>query len=40
MTDYQPPFSFTGTVRKALVDVSGDAIEDKEAQLKMYLARQ
>ncbi|MEZ4598960.1 MAG: arylsulfatase [Syntrophotaleaceae bacterium] len=40
MTDYQPPFAFTGTVKKALVDVSGEPIEDKEAQMRMYLARQ
>src|SRR5262249_45351115 len=40
MTDYKPPFAFTGTVKKVLVDVSGEAIEDKEAQMKMYLARQ
>jgi arylsulfatase len=40
MTDYKPPFAFTGKVKKALVDVSGEAIEDKEAKMKMYLARQ
>jgi arylsulfatase len=40
MTDYTPPFTFTGTVKKALVDVSGEAIEDKEAKMRMYLARQ
>jgi arylsulfatase len=40
MMDYKPPFTFTGTVKKVLVDVSGEAIEDKEAQMKMYLARQ
>jgi hypothetical protein len=40
MDDYAPPFSFTGTVKKVLVDVSGQAIEDKEAAMKMYLARQ
>ena len=40
MTDYKPPFAFTGTVKKALVDVSGEAIEDKEAKMRMYLARQ
>jgi arylsulfatase len=40
MTDYKAPFTFTGTVKKALVDVSGEAIEDKEAKMKMYLARQ
>lgn len=40
MTDYTPPFPFTGTVKKAMVDVSGEPIEDKEAQMRMYLARQ
>jgi arylsulfatase len=40
MTDYTPPFTFTGTVKKVLVDVSGEAIEDMEAKMRMYLARQ
>jgi arylsulfatase A-like enzyme len=40
MTDYQPPFTFTGTVKKVLVDVSGEPIEDMEAKMRMYLARQ
>lgn len=40
MTDYTPPFAFTGAIRKALVDVSGEPVEDKEAQMKMYLAHQ
>jgi arylsulfatase A-like enzyme len=40
MPDYAPPFSFTGTVKKALVDVSGEAVEDKAAKMRMYLARQ
>jgi arylsulfatase len=40
MTDYTPPFAFTGTVKKALVDVSGEVIEDMEAKARMYLARQ
>jgi arylsulfatase len=40
MTDYDPPFSFTGTVKKVLVDVSGEPIEDKAAKMRMYLARQ
>jgi len=40
MTDYKPPFAFTGTVKKALVDISGEAVEDKAAQMKVYLARQ
>ena len=40
MTDYEPPFAFTGKVKKVLVDVTGEAIEDKQAQMRMYLARQ
>jgi len=40
MTDYQAPFTFTGTVKKVLVDVSGEALENKEAEMRMYLARQ
>jgi arylsulfatase len=38
--EYKPPFPFTGAIKKALVDVSGDLVEDKEAQIRMYLARQ
>src|SRR5262249_31476719 len=40
MTDYSAPFAFSGTVKKALVDVTGEAIEDKAAKMRMYLARQ
>jgi arylsulfatase len=38
--EYRPPFAFTGAIRKAQVDVSGEPVEDKEAQIRMYLARQ
>jgi arylsulfatase len=38
--DYAPPFTFTGTVKKAMLDVSEEATEDLEAKVKMYLARQ
>jgi arylsulfatase len=38
--DYKPPFAFTGTVKKALGDVSGEVTENLEAKVKMYLARQ
>jgi arylsulfatase len=38
--DYEPPFAFTGTIKKALVDVSGEPIDDPEAKVRMYLARQ
>jgi arylsulfatase len=40
MTDYAPPFRFTGKVKKALVDISGAMIEDQAAKMRMYLARQ
>jgi arylsulfatase len=38
--DYKPPFAFTGKVKRALVDVSGEVTEDLEAKVRMYLARQ
>jgi hypothetical protein len=34
----EPPFAFTGTVKRALVDITGEAIEDEEARIKAYLA--
>jgi len=40
MPDYQPPFKFTGKVHKALVDVTGEAVEDHAEQMRIYLARQ
>src|SRR5262249_21932627 len=27
LEDYEPPFAFTGTVKRALVDVTGEAVE-------------
>jgi arylsulfatase len=39
-TLYKPPFEFTGTVYSAVVDVSGELIEDKNAAMKMVMARQ
>src|SRR5262245_40080122 len=30
--DYKPPFAFTGVVKKAMLDVSGEAVEDMEAK--------
>jgi arylsulfatase len=38
MPDYTAPFPFTGTVKRALVDVTGEALEDEEAKIKAYLA--
>jgi arylsulfatase len=40
MTDYHSPYTFTGTVKKVMVDMTGEPIEDKEARMRMYLARQ
>lgn len=40
LPDYQPPFKFTGQVHKAMVDVTGEPVEDYEAKMRMYLARQ
>jgi arylsulfatase len=40
MSDYKTPFAFTGAVKKALVDITGEAVEDRVAQMKVYLARQ
>ena len=38
--DYQPPFKFTGEVNRALVDVTGEAVQDYEERMRIYLARQ
>jgi arylsulfatase len=38
--DYRPPFRFTGTLHKAVVDVSGDLITDSESEMRMAMARQ
>jgi len=38
--EYKPPFAFTGKIKKALVDISGEVTENLEAKVKMYLARQ
>ena len=35
--EYKPPFAYTGTIHKALVDVTGEALEDKEEAIKAYL---
>ena len=39
MTDYKPPFAFTGTVKKALVDVTGEAVEDMATRSPRLRAR-
>jgi arylsulfatase len=37
---YTPPFRFSGTIHTAVIDVSGDLIEDQEAAVKVIMARQ
>ena len=37
---YDTPFEFTGTVYSVTFDVSGDVIEDTEAEMRMIMARQ
>ena len=37
---YQSPFEFTGTIHSVTFDVSGDVIEDKEAEMRRIMARQ
>jgi hypothetical protein len=36
----QPPFSCTGTLYSATLDVSGDAIRDTKTEMRVHLARQ
>ena len=38
--DYEGPFTFTGTLHGVTLDVSGDLINDTEAELRVHLARQ
>ncbi len=38
--EYEPPFEFSGKIYGVTVDVSGQLIEDKEAQVRMVMARQ
>jgi arylsulfatase len=39
-TLYKPPFTFTGTIHSAIVDVSGELIKDTEAEMRVAMARQ
>jgi len=38
--NYKPPFKFTGRIYSAVVDVSGELIQDKESEAKIAMARQ
>jgi arylsulfatase len=37
---YDPPFAFTGGLEKIVYDLSGDSVEDHEAEIRAALARQ
>ncbi len=37
---YQAPFAFTSVIKSVIVDVSGDLMEDREAQMKATMAHQ
>ena len=39
-TDYRAPFAFTGHLEKIVVDVSGELIEDKGAEMRSVMAHQ
>jgi arylsulfatase len=38
--EYKPPYAFTGTVHRVVYDVSGEAVVDHEAEIRIALARQ
>ncbi len=38
--EYEPPFRYAGWIRRVIVDVSGEHVEDYEAQMKVALAKQ
>jgi arylsulfatase len=38
--EYDPPFPFTGTLHRVTVDVSGNLIQDTEAEMRVVMARQ
>ncbi len=38
--EYKPPFHFTGRIVRVIVDVSGEHVEDYEAQMRIALAKQ
>jgi arylsulfatase len=37
---YETPFEFTGTIHTVTFDVSGDVIQDKEAEMRRIMAIQ
>jgi arylsulfatase len=39
-SNYDPPFRFAGRIHRVIVDVSGEHVEDFEAQMRIALAKQ
>lgn len=37
---YKAPFHFTGTIKRVIVDVSGERVEDYETAMRVFLAKQ
>jgi arylsulfatase len=37
---YKPPFRFTGTLKRVTYDLSGEAIQDAEAEIRRAMANQ
>jgi hypothetical protein len=37
--EYEPPFRFRGRIKRIIVDVSGEHVEDYEAQMRVALAK-
>ncbi|WP_228834444.1 hypothetical protein [Nocardia abscessus] len=40
VSDYDPPFRFTGTLHTVVVDLSGELITDVQSEMRMHMARQ
>jgi arylsulfatase len=38
--EYKPPFKFTGTLKRVIVDVSGEHVVDHEAEMRVAMAKQ
>lgn len=38
--EYTPPFRFTGRLKRVIVDTSGDAVADHEAEMRIALRKQ
>ena len=38
--EYAPPFEFSGTIDTVTVEVSGELIQDSEAEMRQIMARQ